>query len=301
MTARQLILKGGIAVLLTTAAVVCAVTPASAHTPYIVPTTFAPERDVVAVQGGMSEENAFIPDFGLRGDGDWSVTGPDGVTTPAKPANFKAITILEASVPTAGTYRISTGERPGRGGKAAKVDGVWRSVRPAPPAGAPAAPAGPARMERGEGEGARGPGPINAADVPAGAETIDTQGFQIAETYVSKGAPSAAALKPRGKGFEIEPITHPNEIFLDDGFTFRALVDGKPVAGLQVAVHRGGELYDAGRTMIEATTGADGKATIKFAKAGAYMLETRYPGQSAPGAAPAARSWTYTLSFEVTQ
>lgn len=297
MTARQLIFKGGIAVLLTTAAIVCAAAPAAAHTPYVVPTTFAPERETVAVSGGMSEENAFIPDFAIRGEGDWIITGPDGVPAKVKPVHLKAINVLDAPVPTAGTYRISTGERPGRAGKAAKIDGVWRTVRPAPPPGTPPAP--PRAM--GEGEGARGPGPVNAADVPAGAETMDTQGYLIAETYVTKGAPSPAATRASGKGFELEPITHPNEIFVDDGFSFRLLVDGKPVAGAHITVMRGGELYDGSRTMIEATTGADGKATIKFARPGAYMLETRYPGQSAPGAAPAARSWVYSLSFEVTQ
>lgn len=297
MMTRGLILKGGIAVLLTGAAVFCAVVPAAAaHTPYIVPTTFAPERETVAITAGMSEENAFIPDFAIRGEGDWTITGPDGVSAKVKPVNLKAINVLDAPVPTPGTYRISTGERPGRAGKAAKVDGVWRTVRPAPPPGTPPAP--PRAME---GEGARGSGPVNAADVPAGAETMDTQGYLIAETYVTKGAPSPAATKATGKGFELEPITHPNEIFVDDGFSFRLLIDGKPVSGAHIAVIRGGELYDSSHTMIEATTGVDGKATIKFAKPGAYMLETRYPGQPAAGAAPAARSWVYSLSFEVTQ
>lgn len=295
MMTKGLILKGGIAVLLTTAAIVCAVSPAAAHAPYLVPTTFAPERETVAITGGMSEENAFIPDFAIRGEGDWTITGPDGAQTKVKPVNLKAINVLDAPIPAAGTYRISTGERPGRAGKAAKIDGVWRTVRPAPPPGTPAAP--PRAME---GEG-RGPGPVNAADVPAGAETMDTQGFLIAETYVTKGAPNATAIKASGKGFELEPITHPNEIFLDEGFSFRLLVDGKPLAGAHVVVYRGGELYDGSHTMLEATTAADGKATVKFAKPGAYSLEVRYPGPAAGGAAPAARSWTYTLSFEVTQ
>lgn len=67
---RDLIVKSAIAALLTAAAVGFAAAPALAHTPYLVPTTFAPEREWVGVQGGMSEEAAFVPDFAIRGSGD---------------------------------------------------------------------------------------------------------------------------------------------------------------------------------------------------------------------------------------
>jgi len=67
-----------------------------------------------------------------------------------------------------------------------------------------------------------------------------------------------------------------------------------------VDVPAGAESYEGERTAIEAATDADGKATVSFRKPGVYMLETRYPGRAASDAAPAARSWLYTLSFEVT-
>jgi len=295
MNIKGLIVKGGVATLLSAAAIGFAVTAAEAHTPYVVPFTFSPERDYVGVQGGMAEEAFFIPDFAIRGSGDWQVVGPDGVAKAVAPTTLKSVTVLDAPLPAEGTYRIGTGERPGRAGKSAKVDGVWRNVRAAPPAGAPAAPA--RRMD--EDAPAGNAGPIDADKVPAGAEVIETQGYLVAETYVTRGAPTP--VKPTGKGFEIEPITHPNEIFLSDGFAFRAALDGKPVAGQAVSVYRGGEAYGDKRTVIEARTGADGKATIKFDKAGVYLLETRYPGRGAEGSVPAARSWTYTLTFEVTE
>jgi len=293
MAARGLIMKSGLAALLTTTAVAFAVAPALAHTPYVVPTTFAPERDYVGVSGGMAEEGFFIPDFAIRGSGDWVVTGSDGVAKPATPTTLKSVTVLDAPLPAEGTYRIGTGERPGRAGKQAKIDGVWRAVRPAP---APGAAAPQRRMDEDAPAGANGP--IDADKVPAGAETVDVQGYLVAETYVTRGAPTP--VKVSGKGFEIEPITHPNEIFLSDGFVFRALVDGKPVAGQHVSIYRGGETYESRRTALEATTAADGKATVKFEKPGVYVIETRYPGQAAPGATPATKTWIYTLSFEVT-
>lgn len=289
MITKDLFVKAGVAALLTAAAVAFAAQPAAAHTPYVVPITFSPERDYVAVQGGLSKEAAFVPDFAIRGGGEWIIVAPDGASTKATPVHLKSLNVLEVPLPAKGTYRIGTGDRPGRALKFAKVNGAWRVVRPAPAAGAPA----PAPSSS--------TGPLNAADVPAGAEVVDMQSYVVAETYVSRGAPSTGALKTSGKGFELEPVTHPNEIFLDEGFTFRALVDGKPVNGLNVTVFRGGEGYQDKRTAIEATTAADGKATVKFDKPGIYMLETRYPGATVPGAAPSPRVWIYSLSFEVTQ
>lgn len=287
------IVKIGVAALLLAAATSLAVTPAAAaHKPYVLPFNFSPDRDYVGVEGGMVEDAYFVPDFAIRGSGDWVVIGPDGVANAAKQTSLKSIEVLDAPLPVEGTYRIGTGARPGRSGKAARIDGVWRSVRPAPAPGAP--------PRRAEPQAESATGPIEADKVPAGAEVIETQGFLIAETYVTRGTPNAGALKPSGKGFEVEPITHPNEIFVDEGFSFRTLVDGKPAANLAISVYRGDESYDEGRTTIEAKTDAEGKVTLKFPKPGVYMINTRYPGQTAPGAAPAPRNWGYSLTVEVT-
>ena len=48
------------------------------------------------------------------------------------------------------------------------------------------------------------------------------------------------------------------------------------------------------------TTDAQGRATARFPRQGVYILETRYPAEAAPGATPAARTTSYSLSLEVT-
>src|SRR3546814_2934788 len=68
-----------------------------------------------------------------------------------------------------------------------------------------------------QGEDGR-PRAIDEADLPAGAERAEIQGITICETYVTKGAPSDGATATTGKGFELKPLIHPNEIFLDTGF-----------------------------------------------------------------------------------
>lgn len=263
---------------------------AQAHSPFLQPLNFAPSRDYVTVIGGMHEESAFVSDFAIR-PGDLFVVGPDGARARLEgQATLKGITAVDVPLPGPGTYKITTGDRTGRDATLAKVDGVWRMVRPA---GGPGRPAG-------GGEHGEGPGPIEASAVPAGAPTVKTSALLKAETYVSRGAPSAGALKASGQGYELEPVTHPNEIFLDKGFRFRLLVDGKPAQGAKVLVRRADEAYAEKKTELTLTADAAGAATLKPAKPGAYILETKWPAVPPAGAEPAAKSYTLTVAVEVT-
>ena len=285
---------------------------AGAHAPFLQPLNFAPSRDYVTVVGGMHEETVFVSDFALR-PGDFFVVGPDGTRTKLSGQSaLKGLSGVDVPLPGPGTYRITTGDRIGRESTMAKVDGRWRPVR-GPGGGGPGggmggggaaapqarreggAPPGGARRESGE-----GPGPVDASAVPPDAPTIKTVGVLKAETYVSRGAPSTGALKASGQGFEIEPVTHPDEVYLDKGFAFRLLNDGAPTAGVRVLVRRGEEQYAETKTEMTLTTDAQGRATARFPKPGLYILEARYPAAGAPDAAPAPRSTALSLSLEVT-
>lgn len=269
-----------------------AATAAAAHTPYLAPTTFAPSRDYVTVEAALAETGFFIPDFPIRGAGDYLVIGPDGVSAKATSVTaLKEFVAVEAALPAPGTYRITTGDRGGRSGKWAKVEGRWRAVRPA---GAPARAARPGDDE------APADGPIDEDRLPAGAEVVTAQSFIKAETYVSRGSPTRGPLKPVGQGLEIAPETHPNEIYAGEAFKFALMNDGQPAAGASFIVSRAGDLYAEKKYAHEGKTGADGKAAVTFAEPGVYVLETRYPGR-VEGAAPPARATTYTLTFEVTR
>ena len=278
--------------------------PAAAHAPFLRPLNFSPSRDYVTVLGGMHEETVFVSDFALR-PGDFFVIGPDGVRTKLEgQATLKGISAVDVPLPASGTYRITTGDRIGREATMAKVDGVWRVVRGAGGPGRPGGGEGAPRREGAPGPGPRpggeGPPPLDPSAVPAGAPTMKTTGVLKAETYVSRGAPSTAALKASGQGFELEPVTHPDEVFLDKGFSFRLLTDGTPAAGVPVHVRRGDEQYADTKTDMTVTTDAQGRATARFPRQGVYILEARYPAEPAPGAAPAPRTTSLSVSLEVT-
>lgn len=280
-------------------------TAASAHTPYLVPSSFAPDRAFVTVEAAMTEGNFFVPDFPIR-PGDYSATGPDGQTVSLGAGTvFKEFGVIEVPLPTTGTWRIGTGERPGRTMTWAKVDGEWRPVRavsagaPAPMAPAPGAPASPTER-RPEGEPGRVE-PIEDSAVPVGAETMQVQAFVKAETYVSRGAPTTGALKPTGVGFEFAPKTHPNELYAGEAFKFGLIFDGKPLSGVEFAIARGGDAYAERRFNASGKSDAVGLASVTFADPGVYVIEIHYPGPVASNLPPAAKTVVYSLTLEVTR
>ncbi len=271
---------------------------ASAITPYLLPTKFGPSRAYVTIESGMAESYLFVPNFPIRGEGDYTVTSPDGAVTklPA-PSATKELAIMEVALPNPGTYRISSGERLGRSGKMAKIDGVWRGVRPA---GGPPRPAPRPAAPGAEAPAPRPNGPIEESALPPGAEVITTQSYLKAEVYVSRGSPSQAALKPTGQGFELAAESHPNEIFAGEAFKFAMLMNGAPAAGAEFVIGRGGDAYADQKFAQTGKTDANGKASVTIAQPGVYVLEVSYPPR-VEGGDPVPRTDAYTLTFEVTR
>ena len=283
---------------------------ALAHTPYILPNAFDAERNRITLQGALTEDDYFNPDIALNVPA-YVETLPSGQEVKVPPsAVLKDVTVTEAPLPDNGTYRFSTGQLVQRSNTLANINGKWLNVRqPRPqraegeggaPAGRPqaggGAPAGPPQ--------AGGGGPPNSvaeADIPAGAQRMKTEGVMVVETYVSKGAPTTTALKTTGQGFELKPVTHPNAVYVDQGFAFQLLVDGVGAANAPISVYRSGNNYDDRRIAVEAKTDAKGMAKISFKQPGVYLLTTHYPAaERVPGEAPPAKTYTYSLTFEVT-
>lgn len=280
---------------------------AAAHTPYLLPLTFSVSRPYVSLQAGISDELFFVPEGAVRTD--YYVVNPAGARSKLdKLTHLKDYTNIEADTPEAGTYRFVTGDEGARATKFAKVDGVWRIVRvPRPQAAQPAG--GEMQMQQAASARAAAPAPatpprfIDEAALPAGAEVTEVLNVRRLETYVSKGAPSRGALAATGQGLEVRPVTHPNEIFIDQGFTFDTLLDGAPLPGLEFTVYRAGNAYEDKKVFAEVKSDARGRVALKFDKPGIYLMTARYPALSnAPLAQkPAARSYGYTLTFEVFQ
>src|SRR3546814_20069764 len=81
-------------------------------------------------------------------------------------------------------------------------------------------------------------------EIPAAATEVKITEVQNRnEIFVTSGNPTDTILKPGGKGLELQPVTHPNDLVTGEAGQFRFLLDGKPAAGVKVTVIPGGIRY----------------------------------------------------------
>jgi Domain of unknown function (DUF4198) len=277
---------------------------AFAHTPYLLPVTFGVTKDTVSLQAAVTEDDYFVPDFAIKG-ADYYMISPAGVRSRIdKLTVLNDFSVLEADLKENGTYKLTTGDQGGRITKMAKVDGRWLIVRPVGNAPKAAPAKAIPHAEHTEHMALATPAVqrfIEAAALPAGAQVVEVQSVTRAETYVTKGAPSNGVLKSSGQGFEVKPLTHPNEIYLDRGFSFEVLVDGVLVKGQSFSVYRGGNVYDDKKILAQVKTDSRGRIVLPFERPGVYIMKSSYPAATnVPGIeTPASHSYVYSLTFEV--
>ena len=251
------------------AALLLAGGPAAAHTSYMLPSTFATtEGELVTIEASFAELSFFAPEVAVASE-DYHVVRPDGSRDTFDTLNeFEQVTILESDLTEDGTYRFTTGERLGRGGELALVDGAW--------------------VELDDGE------------APEGAvEVASSQTATVADVYVSKGAPTRGAVDMTVGRLAIQPITHPNEIYLDEGFEFELVFDGAPFAGHEMLLYREGGAYEEPKYEHELTTDDQGRIALTFDAPGIYMVMTRHRALAPEGSDSRVRSYTSSLTFEV--
>jgi uncharacterized GH25 family protein len=151
----------------------------------------------------------------------------------------------------------------------------------------------------------RGTTTANLAErLPAGATNVRTaEANNRNEIFVTVGEPTTTLFTPTGKGIELVPVTHPNDLFAGETATFQFLLDGKPAAGLPVTVIPGGIRYRDQLGQIDLKTGADGTVAIDWPEPGMYWLNVTTPQaereEGAGGPPPLARRASYVTTLEV--
>lgn len=91
-------------------------------------------------------------------------------------------------------------------------------------------------------------------------------------TYVTNNAPTDDVIEPKGKGLELKPITHPNDIVVGEEVEFVMLLDGKPVSDVEAEVTPAGTKYRSERGAIEFKTSDDGKIVFTPMQAGPWLF-----------------------------
>lgn len=149
----------------------------------------------------------------------------------------------------------------------------------------------------------RGTTTANLAErIPAGATNVKTaEANNRNEIFVTVGEPTTTLFKPTGKGIELVPMTHPNDLIAGEAATFQFLLDGKPAADLPVTVIAGGIRYRDQLGEMHLKTGADGKVEISWAEPGMYWLNVTTPqaGGEEGAPPPIARRASYVTTLEV--
>ncbi|AMU96303.1 ABC transporter permease [Sphingopyxis terrae subsp. terrae NBRC 15098] len=151
----------------------------------------------------------------------------------------------------------------------------------------------------------RGTTAANLAErLPAGATNVRTaEANNRNEIFVTVGEPTTTLFAPTGKGIELVPVTHPNDLFAGETATFQFLLDGKPAAGLPVTVIPGGIRYRDQLGQMDLKTGADGKVAISWLEPGMYWLNVTTPQaereEGEGGPPPLARRASYVTTLEV--
>jgi len=248
---------------------------AHAHRQWLLPSaTVLSEKDAwVTVDAAVSNDLFYFEHVPMRLD-NLAVTAPDGRTAVsaenASTGKYRSTFDLHLTQP--GTYRVAVVNQ-----------GVFASWK-----------------ENGQTKRWRGAADTFAKSVPAGAQ--DLQVNEIAgrvETYVTNGRPTRQVLATTGKGLELAPITHPNDLIAGETASFRLLLDGKPAANQKVSVVPGGIRYRDRLNEIEATTDADGKFSVRYPAPGMYWMEAETRDDKTSIKEAKARRATYAVTVEV--
>ena len=151
----------------------------------------------------------------------------------------------------------------------------------------------------------RGTTAANLAErLPAGATNVKTaESNNRNEIFVTVGEPTTTLFKPTGKGIELVPVTHPNDLIAGETANFQFLLDGKPAAGLSVTVIPGGVRYRNDLGEVNLKTDAQGKVDVNWTEPGMYWVNVTTPqterAEGATGEPPLQRRASYVTTLEV--
>lgn len=243
-----------------------------AHVPYLQPASFEPIRGGWVSLDAAFADRFFIPEVAFN-NSEFSVLTPAGTTLKPTLLQYSHTrAVAEHQLTDDGTYRFSTGLRYGAVFHTYELDGERKSSRD------------------------------SNFVLPQGAKSIaHFQAVTRAETYVTKGAPDHAALKPGGEALEFEFLSHPNDLYTDSTIRARVLFNGKPLPQQAVNAY----FIEAGANDEKVThpliSDAAGIISFQPQKAGTYFLLSRFRTDAPEDAAVPTYSYTYSVVLEVTQ
>lgn len=139
-----------------------------------------------------------------------------------------------------------------------------------------------------------------AAAIPTGAS--DVRIVELAnrvEIFVTSGEPTTTVFTPTGKGLEMVPVTHPNDLVVGEPARFRFLIDGKPAPDLAVAVIPGGIRYRDQLNEQSLRTDAQGEVAVAWQSPGFHWINAEAQDNRTSLALATERRLNYVATVEV--
>jgi uncharacterized GH25 family protein len=245
---------------------------AHAHRAWILPsaTVVSGDNAWVTIDGAISN-NLFFPDHRPMQIDAISITAPDGTSVkPANAATGQYRTTFDLKLEQKGTYRIAQAN--------SGLNASWKEG-----------------TETKRWRGTMAEYVAQGIDKKPGVEL--TLSSRRVETFVTNGAPTE--IKATGKGLELVPVTHPNDLYSGEEITFKLTDNGKPAANVEVTVIAGGDRYREAAGEVVVKSGADGVIKLTLENAGMYWLEAEARGTASMEGKPVNSMSTYVAVLEV--
>ncbi len=266
--------------ILTAAALLALSTGASAHRAWLLPsaTTISGIEGWVTVDAAISND-LFNPDHFPMTTKGIEVMQPDGSKGEIQnAATGRYRSVFDVKIDKPGTWKIWTASNTVRG--SFKLNGQnWMVGR----------------------RGGNNPNSVASADeIPAAATDVKlTEVSSRNEIFVTSGAPTTRVFATTGKGLELSPITHPDDLVADEPARFRFLLDGKPAANVKVAVVPGNKQFRDAEHAQELTTDADGVIEVRWPVPGLYWLNANASNDQPADKDASARHSSYSMTVAV--
>jgi len=149
----------------------------------------------------------------------------------------------------------------------------------------------------------RGPESELVHAVPADAQELQIgQMLYRTEVFITVGEPGEIPAAPSehvGKGLEMVPLSHPNDLVPDEEAEFAFLIDGEPAADLTVTVTPGGFRWRDDAGVVELKTDAHGLVRITWPAAGQYLISATVIDDKATVSGATERRIFYAGTLEV--
>jgi len=254
-------------------------TPSSARSFWLLPseTILGAVGEWVTVDGGASTapfENSKFP-LALA---ELRITAPDGSrVAPQNAFTGKLRSVFDVCLEQRGTYRLAVLDD--------SAFALW--------------------TDSASGEVLRWRGP--AADL-AGAVPAEAQDLQIGqmlfrtEVFITVGEPGAIPASPAehaGKGLELVPLSHPNDLVPDEEAQFGFTINGEPAVDLAVSITPGGFRWRDDAGVIELKTDAQGVVRVTWPTAGQYLIYANASDAKSTVAGAQHRELFYAATLEV--